>query len=132
MHAYPIIIIHPRNPIPTLTCLRSKKSRLLGRLNWCGWHISDLLDQKLPFINELLILGSVLQKVFQESQQSLSIDKQDLLYRNGFVRIRNEHFENVEALVLYHLSVITQQIHAYLEMLASVNIRSHHRIIRPV
>lgn len=45
------------------------------------------------------------------------------------MRIGNEDLEDVEAFILNHLSFIPQQIHTYLQMLSSINVCRHHRII---
>ncbi len=39
------------------------------------------------------------------------------------------YLENVKPLILYHLSVISQKIHAKLEVLATIDIGSHNLII---
>lgn len=39
------------------------------RWHWVRWHIPDLFDQKLSFVDELLVIGSILQKVRQECEQ---------------------------------------------------------------
>lgn len=48
------------------------------------------------------------------------------------MRVGDENLENMEAFVLNHFSVIAKQIHADFKMLASVNIRGHDSVIRPV
>lgn len=46
--------------------------------------------------------------------------------------IRNKDLEDMEALILHHLSLVSEKIHAYFQMLSSVNIGRHYGIIRPV
>lgn len=68
----------------------------------------------------------------QKGEKLIPVHEQDLLNGNGFVRIGNEDFENMEAFVLHHLPVVSQQVHTYLQMLATVNVCGHDAIVRPV
>jgi hypothetical protein len=115
-----------------LTGLRAQEGWLLCRLDRCRRHILDLLDQEFPLINELFILGPILQEMLQKRQESFSVDQQYLLYSDRFVWIRNEHFENMESFVLHHLSLIPKEVHAYLQMLSSIHIGCHYSVVCPV
>lgn len=102
------------------------------RGNRCRREIPDLLDEKLALIDKLLVFGAVLKEVRQEVEQLLAVHDEDLLHRDRFVGVGNEDLEDVEALVLDHLAVVAQQVHADLEMLAAVHIRRHDVVVRPV
>jgi len=125
-------MISPQRRFFSLASLCSQKSRLLCRLNWGQWHVSDLLDQKLSFVNELLIILSIIQEISQEGQQLVSVDEKDFLYGNGLVRIGYKDLEHVKALVLNHLPVVSQKVHANLQMLPSIDISCHYGVIGPV
>lgn len=107
-------------------------SYLALRRDWCWRHGSDLFDQELALINELLVICSVLQEMRQEVEQFLAVHEQDLLDGDGFVRVGNKDLEYVEPLVLDHLSIVSQEVHTDLQVLASVDIRCHDIIVRAV
>lgn len=54
------------------------------------------------------------------------------MHRDGFVRIGNKYFEHVKSLILDHLPIVSEQIHAYFEVVSSVHICSHDAIVGPV
>jgi hypothetical protein len=98
-----------------------------------GWRkIPDLLDEKLALIDKLLVFGAVFKEMRQEVEQLLAVHDEDLLHGNRLVGVRNKDLEDVEALVLDHLAVVAQQVHADLEMLAAVHIRRHDVVVRPI
>lgn len=51
---------------------------------------------------------------------------------DGFMRIRNEHLEHVESFVLHHFPVVSKKVHAYLQMLAAIDVRRHDAVVGPV
>ena len=114
----------PKAPLPTALPLR--------RWHGCGRQISDLLDQKLALVDKLLVLGAVLQKVRQELQQLVPVHDQDLLHGYRLVGVGHKHLEHVETLVLYHLAVVAQQVHADLKMLAAVDVGRHDVVVGAV
>lgn len=95
-------------------------------------HVPNLLDQKLPLINKLLIIGPILQKMRQEMQQLLPVHNQDLLHGDRLIGVGHKDFKDVEALVLYHLAVVAQQVHADLEVLAAVHVGGHDVVVGAV
>lgn len=80
----------------------------------------------------MLIVRPILQEVLEKPEQPLAIIQQDLLHSDRFVRIGHEDLEHVKPFVLNHLSLITKQVHADLQVLASVDICGHHRVVRAV
>jgi len=48
------------------------------------------------------------------------------------VRIGDKNFENMETLILNHFSVVSEKIHANLQMLSAVNVCRHNAVIRAV
>lgn len=95
-------------------------------------HVPNLLDQELSLVNELLILGPVLQEVRQEVQQLVPVVEQNPLHGDRLVRVGNKDLEHVEAFVLDHLPLVPEEVHANLQVLSIVNIQSHNRIIGAV
>lgn len=92
-------------------------------------HVPNLLDEEFSLINKLLIVGSVLQKVRQKVQELLPVHEEYLLDWNGFVGVGNKDLEHMEAFILNHFPVVSQEIHADLQMLASVNVCRHDIIV---
>lgn len=43
------------------------------RWHWRRWHVSNLLDEKFPFINKLLVVGAILKEMLKKNQQLFSI-----------------------------------------------------------
>lgn len=68
----------------------------------------------------------------QEGQQLLPIHKQDLLNCDRLVRVRHEDLKDVKALVLHHLAVVAEEVHADLEVLAPVDIGRHDVVVGAV
>lgn len=95
-------------------------------------HVSYLLDEELLLIYKLLVIGPVLEEARQELEELFTVHQQDFLHGDGLVRVGYEDLEHVKALVLDHLAVVTQEIHADLEVLAAVDIGRHDVVIRPV
>lgn len=79
-------------------------------LGWHGncWHIANLLDQKFSLIDELLIIGAILQKVGEEGEEFFAVHEEDFLDGNRLVGIRNKDLEDVEAFILDHFSVVAE------------------------
>ena len=48
------------------------------------------------------------------------------------MRIGDKNFENMETLILNHFSVVSEKIHANLQMLSAVNVCRHNAVIRAV
>lgn len=48
------------------------------------------------------------------------------------MRIRHEDFEDVEALVLDHLAVVPEEVHADLQVLALVDVGDHDAVVGAV
>lgn len=115
-----------------LSLLRAQQGRLLSGFDRLWRHIFDLFDEELSFVDELFVFCSVLQEMLQKLEESFPVYEKYLLHRNRFVRIGNKDFEDMEAFVLNHLSVISQQVHADLEMLSSVHVRGHYCVVSPV
>lgn len=95
-------------------------------------HVPDLLDEELPLVDELLVVGAVLEEVRQKIEELVAVHEQDLLDGNRFVRVGNEDFKYVETLVLHHLAVAPEQVHADLEVLAAVDVGRHDVVVGPV
>jgi hypothetical protein len=119
---------------PWLLRLQERRSSRLdsgSALRWYRrwWHVLDLLDEKLPLIYELLVLGPVLEEVRQECQELVPVHQQDLLNRHRLVRVCHEDLEHMESLVLNHFPVIAEKVHANLEMLTSVDIGRHDAVV---
>ena len=91
-----------------------------------------MLDQKLPLVDELLVISSVLEEVGQEREKLIAIHEQDLLDSNGLVGVGNKDLEDMEALVLDHFPVVAEEVHADLEMLAPINVCSHNAVVGSV
>lgn len=92
-------------------------------------HIADLLYQELPLVDELLIVGPILKKMRQEIQELVSVHEKDFLDGNGLVWVGHKYFEDVESLILHHLPIIAQQVHANLQMLTPVYIGRHDAVV---
>lgn len=97
--------------------------------NWLRRHIADLLDEKLSFVDELLIIGTVFQEVRQEVQQLVAVHQQDLLNGHRLVRVSHKDLEDVKPFVLNHLPIVSQEVHYDLEVLASVDVCSHDVVV---
>jgi len=114
-------------------CRRTWPSHAVVRLpcwgDWLRRHIADLLDEKLAFVDELLIVGTVFQKMRQEVQQLVAIHQQDLLNGNRLVRVSHKDLEDVEPFILNHLSIISQEVHYDFEVLASVDVCCHDVVV---
>lgn len=48
------------------------------------------------------------------------------------MRVRHKHLEDMEALVLHHLAVVSEQVHADFEVLASVDVGDHDAVVGAV
>lgn len=92
-------------------------------------HIPNLFNEKLPLVDKLVVIRAILQEMRQEVQKLISIHKQDLLHRNRLVRVGDEDLEDVEALILHHLTVAPKKVHADLEVLTPVDVGGHDVII---
>jgi hypothetical protein len=64
-------------------------SRLRGQL-------LNLPYQEALLVDELFVLGAVLEESRQETQQLLTVANQNLLHRVGLVRIRNKDLESLD------------------------------------
>ncbi len=95
-------------------------------------HILDLFNQELALIDELLIVGAILEEVRQEGQELLPVHQKDLLHSDRLMGVCDEDLEDVKAFVLNHFSVIAQQVHADLEVLASIHVGRHDAIVGTV
>lgn len=42
------------------------------------------------------------------------------------------NLEHVEALVLHHLAIVSEQRHTRLQVLATVDVRGHHIVVTPI
>lgn len=71
--------------------LFSSASFSRGSFDWLRWKILDLLYQKCLLILKLLVVCSLRKKVGQETQQLFSIVDEDLLDREGFVRVGDKN-----------------------------------------
>lgn len=68
----------------------------------------------------------------QEVQQFIAVHDKNLLHSNRLVGIRDEDFENVEAFVLHHLAIVSEEVHADLEVLAAVDVGDHDAVVGAV
>lgn len=68
----------------------------------------------------------------EEGEELVAVHEEDLLDGDGLVRVGDEDLENVEALVLDHLAVVAEEVHADLEMLAAVNVGRHDGVVGAV
>lgn len=68
----------------------------------------------------------------EESKELLSVHEEDLLNGDRFVWICDEDLEDVEALVLDHLAVVAEEVHADLEVLAAVDVGGHDAVVGAV
>jgi hypothetical protein len=100
----------------------------LGRNRDRG-HVANLLDQELSLVDELFVVCPILEKVGKESKKLIAVHEKNFLDSNGFVRVGNKDLEYVEPLVLNHFPIIAQEVHAYFEVLATINISSHYAIV---
>jgi hypothetical protein len=111
-------------------------------------QLFNLPYQEALLVDELFVLGAVLEESRKEAQEFLSVTNQNLLYRVGFVWIRNKdlqlldyvlagfdrisYLEDVESLVINHFPVVSQQPHDDLEVISRVNILCHDIVVCPV
>jgi hypothetical protein len=91
-----------------------------------------LTDEKGSFVKELLVFGPVFEELRQEIQQPVFIRDEDLQHCWAFVGVGDEDFEDVEAFILYHSSVIAEKLHTELQVLAFSNIGCHDGIVGPI
>lgn len=68
----------------------------------------------------------------EEVEQLVAVHEEDLLHGDGLVGVGHEDLEDVETLVLDHLPVAAQEVHADLQVLASVHVRGHDIVVRTV
>jgi len=109
----------------------SRRNLTLGR-HGLRRDAPDLLDEKLSLINELFVIGPVFQELRQEGQQLVPIHDEDLLHRNRLVGVGDEDLEDMKALVLHHLAVVSEQVHANLQMLSAVDVLGHDVVVGSV
>lgn len=91
-----------------------------------------MLDEKLLLIYELLVVGAIFEKLRKKREEFLTIHEKDLLHGYGLVGVGHKDLENVEALVLDHFPIVSEKIHANLEVLAAINVRRHNVIVGAV
>lgn len=65
----------------------------------------------------------------QKVQQLLPVHQQYLLHRHALVRVRHKDFENVEPLILHHFPVVSEQVHADLQVLPPVDVGGHDVVV---
>jgi hypothetical protein len=102
------------------------------RWNRSGWHVSDLLYEELALVDKLLVIGAVFKEMGEEAEELVTVHEENLLDGDGLVGIGDEDFEDVEALVLDHLAVVTEKIHANFEVLATIDVICHDGIVGAV
>jgi hypothetical protein len=111
-------------------------------------QLLNLSYQKALLVNELLIFGTVLEESRQEAQKLLAVAYQNLLHRVRLVWVCDKdlamldhlnaclpqklYLEHVEPLVVDHFSVVSQQPHDDLEVIAGINVLCHDIVICPV
>lgn len=91
-----------------------------------------MLDQKLTLVNKLLVLGTLLEEVGQESEELVPVHDEDFLDGDRLVRVGDKDLKHVEAFVLDHFAVVTQEVHADLEMLARIDVACHDGVVGTV
>src|SRR3569833_329956 len=99
---------------------------------WCRGQVPNLLDEEFPLVDELLVVGPVLEEVRQEAEQLFAVHDQDLLDGDRLIGVRHEHLEHVETFVLHHLALVAQQVHADLEVLPAIHVLGHDSVVGPV
>lgn len=68
----------------------------------------------------------------QKCQELLAVHEKNFLNWQRLMRVGDKYLENMETFVLNHLSIVSKQIHTYLQMLAAVDIGSHNAVIGAV
>jgi hypothetical protein len=106
-----------------------------------------LSDQKALFVDELLVLGAVLEEGREEAQELLAVADQDLLHRMRLVWVGDEnlesqitrltfqggmYLEDMKTLVIDHFPVVSQQLHDDLEVFARVDVLCHDIVVGPI
>lgn len=68
----------------------------------------------------------------QKCQEFLAVHQKNFLNRQRLMGVGDKYFENMKTLVLDHLSIVSKQVHAYLQMFAAVDICSHNTVVGAV
>ena len=121
---------------------------MLYRLDGRRWQHLDLPNQEALLVDELVVVRPFCKELRQEFQELLPIVDQNLLNGYRLVRVGDEdlsgqsvarrhrskqgYLKHMEALILHHLAVVLEQVHADFQVIARINICHHDVVVGPI